>query len=361
MTLISEYSRSDSKGNINYQTTQMAKIKSTEDDSHSGRVKVWLMSSNTDENDEANWVTVRYASPFAGVSNPNKVDSQATETSGQTSYGFFAVPPDTENVVLVDFANGEPDKGFWRGGTFADQMTHMIPGRAAAQTHAGGGKPAMEVNRYSQQTSAPGTNPTRPQLEGNATSLTEQGLENDELLGAGNSTVWRDKTPSVMGWSSPGGNQFIMDDGDGYSLIRLRTASGVQLLLSESTGDIFAGNKSGNGWLRLRNDGNVDIYSSVSYNVFGGSDINFKSGGNINMEAAGTINIKGANVKIDGSGSVSLKAPPWSVFSSQITAEIKYAEQAVQSENSGPAIPLGDMGQAADPVGKTPGRGGVTS
>jgi hypothetical protein len=68
----------------------------------------------------------------------------------QKSYGFFAVPPDKNNLVLVAFANGEPDEGFWFSGLFSDTMTHMIPGIAESTTYQGTG-PAAEVNRYSQQ------------------------------------------------------------------------------------------------------------------------------------------------------------------------------------------------------------------
>jgi hypothetical protein len=357
MATIRENPRRGQGGGINYNSIQMAKIKSTEDESHSGRIQVWLMNSNTNENDEANWVSVKYGSPFAGISDPANLDSTATESSSgtQTSYGFFAVPPDKENVVLVAFANGESDKGFWISSTFADTMTHMIPGRAAANTYQGGGKPASEVNRHSQQLQSPTENPQRPDIDGNSSALAAQGLEGDDLLGAGNSTVWRDKSPKVMGWLSPGGNQLIMDDGDGYALIRLRTASGVQLLLSETTGDIFMINKSGNGWTKVGNGGDIDHYGSVTVNVFAGSTVNVKSGGDINLDADGDLNLKAAgNVNIDGAV-INLKAG--TINSAKITGEISYADTAGLAI-PGPPAPVGDPSSAAGSVTRTPVRGG---
>jgi hypothetical protein len=115
---------------------------------------------------------------------------------------------------------------------------------------------------------------------GNASS--GQGID-DPFLGAGKSTVWRDLTPTVMGWLTPGGNQLILDDKEGYKLIRLRTASGVQILLNETTGDVFSISKSGNSWIRLGNDGNIDFYASDSINMYAGNNVNITSGSNTNI------------------------------------------------------------------------------
>lgn len=349
--------KSASLGGLNYNSIQLAKIKSTEDNSHSGKLLVWMINSGTDENDPNTWIPVRYASPFAGVSSPSNVDPQATSTSGQTSYGFFAVPPDPENVVLVGFINGEPDKGYWFSSTYADNMTYGVPGRAAGDTPQGSGKTSGEVNRYSQDITAYDANPQRPSLQGTTTSLEEQGVENDPLLGPGNSTVARDTRPTVFGFTSPGGNQLIMDDGDGYSLIRLRTASGVQILLSETTGDIVLINRSGNGTVRLGNGGEVDIYSSTSFNIFGGSDINFKAGGSLNIEAT-DINIKGTNVNIQGS-TTNLKAGV--INSSYINGDVAYAKEAQKAQNLSATQPVGDTASGASGVTRTPGRGGTAS
>lgn len=324
-------------GNINYSVVQLAKIKATEDNNHSGRLKVWLLASNTDENDEANWISVRYASPFAGISNPSNIDSEAIESpeGTQKSYGFFAVPPDNENVVLVAFINADPKNGFWFAATYADTMTKMIPGRASGNTYQGN-KPSGEVNRFSKQTQSPDVEPTRPSLV-ESDAFDEQELSDDPLLGPGESSVWRDKSPSVMGWLSPGGNQLIMDDKNGYQLIRLRTASGVQVLLSETTGDVFINNKAGSGWIRIGNSGDVDLYSSNSFNVFGGNDINLKSGGNINLDAGGNINLKAAEVK-----------------SSFINADVSYSNTAGGAPPGSPS-PVGDT---AGTVSRTPSKGG---
>jgi hypothetical protein len=352
---IRDVRKNASLGGLNYNAVQLAKIKSTRDTSHSGKMLVWLVNSGTDENNEGNWTAVGYASPFAGASSPDNVDPQATATSGQTSYGFFAVPPDPENFVLVAFINGEPDKGYWFSGIYGDNMTHGMPGRAAGDTPQGNGKPSGEVNRYSQDIKSPDSNPQRPSLADNSAALDEQGVADDPLLGPGTATAFRDDTPTSMGIVSPGGNQLTMDDGGG--LVRIRTSSGVQLVLSESTGDIVMINKSGNGWIRLGNGGDIDIYGSNSFNVFSGSDINFSAGGSINLEAP-NINIKGSNVAIEGSG-INLKAG--SINSSFINADVAYSNETGIAAAGGITTPVGDTASGAGSVTRTPSRGGKAS
>lgn len=353
--MIRENPRSGSVGGINYNTLQMAKVKNNEDELYSGRIQVWLMNSNTDENDESNWISVKYSSPSAGVSDPAQLDSTATESySGtQTSYGMVSVPAAKDNVVLLAFANGEPDKGYYIGQTFADTMTKMVPGHATDKTYQGDNLPAAEMNRHSQQTQSPSSNPIRPSIDYFATALEEQGLKDDELLGAGKSSMHRDKAPKVQGWSTPGGNQFIMDDADGYQLIRLRTKSGVQLLLSETTGDIFMNTKSGNGAIRMSNSGEVDIYSSSGVNFHGSGTVNVSSGGTVNL-AGSTVNIKGDTLNLEG-GTVNLKGG--TILSSKITGEIAYADTAGTAP-PGPAVPVGDTAGSAGSVTRTPSRGG---
>lgn len=344
---------------INYHSMQLAKVKDRKDVNRTGRCRVWLMNSNTNENDESNWISIRLSSPSAGVSPPAGLDSNSTQSPGgtQTAFGMFMGPPAVENVVLVAFNNGDPSQGFFMGSTFPDGMTQGVPGRAAGNTHQGGGKQSGEVNRFQQPVEYPSSQPTRPEST-QAGAFQEQDLADDPLLGPGQSSVSREDEPKLMGWVSQGGHQIVLDDGDGYSLIRLRTPSGVQLLLSETTGDIFLINKSGNGWIKVGNGGECDIYSSEGFNLFSGSTINLKSGGDINMEAGGDINVKaGGSVNNDGA-SINLKAG--SILSSKITGEISYADTAGFAIPGSPA-PVGDPAGSAGSVTRTPSRGGKAS
>lgn len=355
--MIRENSRNGSLGGVNYNSLQLAKVKSTKDVNHSGRLQVWLSGSNTNENDEANWISIKYSSPMGGVTPRKDIDSGKS----QKSYGFYSIPG-VDNMVMIGFANGSPDRGYFISSTIPDGEQHGMGGSKDTVKDGKGGS-GLEPNALSEQPlDIQNPHQRTPYDKGNEYIDTDkQELSSDELLGAGKTSMYRDDDHGqepVTIMQSPGGSQFIMDDANGYQLIRLRTASGAQLLISETTGDIFMISKGGNNWVKMGNGGDVDMYSSVSVNIFGGSDINLKAGSNINLEAGSDINIKaGSTASIEGGGTVSLKAPPWSVISSQITADVYSALSAAQAP-PGAWVPIGDAGAAAGSVSRTPSRGG---
>src|SRR5882672_2044045 len=177
---------------VDFNKIQLAKIKSTVDATHNGKVLVWLVSSNTNENLSENWISVMYASPFAGSTDPDKVNRQAYQSfeGTQKSYGIFAVPPDVNNFVLVVFASGDETQGYWFACIYKDGLTEMIPGIGSNSSYNGKNGPVAEVNIYSGQTGAPQTNPLRPLYTPLFDGLKLQGLDKDPLRGAGNASVW---------------------------------------------------------------------------------------------------------------------------------------------------------------------------
>jgi hypothetical protein len=260
-----------------------------------------LINSNTNEQLEENWISVMYASPFAGSTDINQVSRQAYQSFAgtQKSYGIFAVPPDVNNFVLVAFANGDATQGYWFACIYKDTLTAMVPGIGSNKSYGGITGPVAEMNVYSGQTGNPQVNPLRPLYTPLFNGLQLQGLSNDPLRGAGTSSVWRDETPTVQGWLTPGGNQFIMDDGSGTQLIRIRTKSGTQLLISETDGHVYAISRDGKTWLELNNNGDIYAYAGGSFNVGAGQDINFT--------AAGNVNVIGSNVNIQSTAALSLR------------------------------------------------------
>lgn len=354
------------KGGIDYSAIQIGKIKSTEDFTHNGKLKVWLTDSNTNEENEDNWLSVKYSSPFAGVTDPNAMDPNATESFNgtQKSYGFFAVPPDRNNYVVCGFANADPSRGYWFACLYADTLTHMVPGIAGAPTYqdGSGNAPAAEMHRYSQQISSPQQNPMRPAYDPLFNGLSSQGLLGDPLRGAGSASAWRNPTPNALGFLTPGGNQLIFDDQEGTRLIRLRTRSGAQLLISEDDGHIYAISKSGASWLELNNSGNVDVYAGGSFSVFGTSDVNVSSDGNVNIQSDADINLKAAgNVNIQSDGDNNVKAGGDNNLESGGTANVRGGSVVVTGgtvDINGPtAAPAADAGEttrkpSAEPFGR---------
>jgi hypothetical protein len=288
---------------IDYSKIQIAKVKSSSDATHNGKLIVWLVNSNTNESLEENWISVMYASPFAGSTNIDDVSRQAYQSfdGTQKSYGFFAVPPDNNNYVLVVFANGDETQGYWFACIYKDTLTHMVPGLGQDKSYGGQSGPVAEMNVYSGQSGNPQVNPLRPTYTPLFNGLVLQGLNNDSLRGAGNSSVWRDSSPTVQGWLTPGGNHIVLDDKTGNQLIRIRTKSGAQILISETDGHIYAISRDGKSWMELNVDGNIDMYSGISVNVHSDSNINMSANGHVNIAGA-TVNIQSTN------GDLSLRA-----------------------------------------------------
>lgn len=76
-----------------------------------------------------NKIVVSYASPFIGSTDPSMIDEDNTQTfeGTQKSYGFWAVPPTINSLVLVLFVNGEPSRGYWFACIPQQFMNHMLP------------------------------------------------------------------------------------------------------------------------------------------------------------------------------------------------------------------------------------------
>lgn len=270
---------------------QIGVVKVVGDSEVSGRLKVWIKGSSSLETDPTGWITCAYASPFAGATDPAVLGGALQSFNDtQTSYGIWAVPPDTGNEVIVCFINGDIRKAYWIACLYQKDMNYMVPGIAEGSSFqskefGGNALPVAEYNKLGNSADQ------RPYYQPLTQGLSNQGLLGDDLRGAGNSTSRRESPSAVQGWLTPGGNQFVMDDGNGSELIRLRTKSGVQLLLSETFGHVYAITRDGKSWIELNNDGNVDIYAGANFNVHAVSDINLKAGGTINAEAGIDINI----------------------------------------------------------------------
>jgi hypothetical protein len=321
--------------------TYIGVVKNTYDPSRTGRLNVWVPVLGGAEDDDKNWITVRYASPFLGSTNtPSRRDVNDWASSSQT-YGFWAVPPDIGNQVLITFVNGDKNKGFWFACIFNREGHVMMPGNAGGSPDndfdvnainsptlkslvrktKDGNFPISESNRY-KTFGEPLVNRKKPVHEYLASTYIQQGLESDLVRGAGRSSSQRDIPSSVYGWSTPGrplndaatgappstdkntygrqgGHTFVMDDGDFFGqgqAIRMRTAGGHQLLMDDTSGTFYLINKSGSCWMEMSNTGQLSVYA--------GGGINFRSRGDFNIHSDRNVNIfgdSGINMYTDGS------------------------------------------------------------
>lgn len=322
-------------------------IKNNSDPARLGRLQVWIPDLGGEEEVSANWYTVSYASPFFGST--LGIPGNTSERSNQQTYGFWAVPPDLNNLVLVTFVMGDASRGYWFACVPNLQTQQMTPaiGRPANNSYTvpaffGQDRgipdtfvylPAAEVNLESiEKDKDPNyLNAPRQILSHQANIVINQGLETDSVRGSVDSSSQRESPSQVIGLSSPGrtipdtavdfapealrelikqgkdgltvsqiqqfpirkgGHSLVMDDGDLFGrsqLLRLRSAGGHQILLNDSANVIYVSNSLGTSWVELTSDGSVNIYSGNSVNIRSEKDLNFHADANVNVHAGDTI------------------------------------------------------------------------
>ena len=369
----------------------VATIKNNTDPLRMGRLEVIIPSlANVYDGDQNRLHTVDYLSPFYGVKTPNYVDEKDPNKyeSSQHSYGFWAVPPDIDTQVLVIFAEGDPNQGYWIGCVIEPLMNQMTPGIGAStktevvknskskESKFGTTElPAGEVNRrYATKigqsfNDANSTHPIHPQAD----LLRQEGLVQDDVRGTTSSSSRRESPSAVFGISTPGrratgqtkkkvgprnslreevidrliGHSFVMDDGDNEAnnqLVRLRSASGHQILFHDTEGVVYIANGSGNAWMEFDRSGSIDIYSGGSVSMRSKGDFNIHSDADINMFAGNRIRMRSLDkLALDGgsitqysdtdiqqqatTGTITSKAPAGSILS--------YAQQSQIHQSSG--------------------------
>src|SRR5690606_13315816 len=92
------------------------------------------------------------------------------------------------------------------------------------------------------------------------------GLYKDPQRGPASSGARRESPSKVFGFLTPDGSQIYADDLECNQFIRLRTKSGVQVLIHETDGYVYMNSKRGNSWLQISDDG-IDMYSTKGVNV----------------------------------------------------------------------------------------------
>ena len=276
---------------------------------------------------------VKYLMPFYGVTNVRyEGTDQRDFNSVQKSYGMWMVPPDIGTTVLVIFVDGDPNQGFWMG-CVADQFQdHMIPGIAASQDvymtpeqelkYGTKNLPVAEFHKRSIKDGSPNPNSQRKPIHPFADRLLAQGLLLDTIRGVTSSSARREVPSTVFGISTPGpidksngsqqgiigyetkvnvpisrlgGTQFVMDDGDANGqneLVRIRTRTGHQILLHNSSDLVYIANSKGTAWIEMTSDGKLDIYAKDSVSIHTENDFNFRADRDINIEAGRNLNIR---------------------------------------------------------------------
>lgn len=284
-------------------------VKQVVDKKRAGRLKVWIPEFAATEDDENGWVLCTYCSPFAGATSWTGNQKDATQFGNtQLSYGFWAVPPDINNEVLVVFPQNDTGQALWVGCLFKEYMNSMVPGVPSHDKNHQTTEniPTAEYNKMDKKVTTPVDPYKRPWHKTKTEGVGQQGLLKDKVRGTNTSSPNRDDVSQVVGILTPGpedpdnkdsrlgGSSFVMDDGADSEYIALVTRSGAQIRLDETNDLIYIINKPGTAWVQLDAEGNVDVFSAKSMSIRSKEDINMRADKNINIEAGQNINMKAA-------------------------------------------------------------------
>jgi hypothetical protein len=338
------------------------------DNTRQGRLQVWIEQFGATEadgspnlTDPTVWRTVRYCPPFYGSTPQSGNSGVGTYPGNRNSYGMWFTPPDLGTKVLCFFVGGDPSVGgYYVGCLPEDGMNHMIPAIGASSNYQTGNEtqkqllagavqaPVTEINdidpkfidnpRFFDQ-----KKPVQSVVEG---VLIQQGLSKDPIRGPIRSSSQRESPSNCYGISTPGkpiyqgglnektikqkletgqvklqdiavigrqgGHTFVMDDGDlegRDTLVRIRTAKGHQITMSDDGDAFFITHANGQTWIELGKQGTVDVYSTNSINLRTQGVLNFHADKGINMYSGGAIKMKSkTNTIIESTDNLVLNA-----------------------------------------------------
>ena len=316
-------------------------VKVTSDPLKMGRLGVNIPALSITNNPSPSQVIwCHYLSPFYGGKPELAVSSTDPESyrDNQTSYGFWAVPPDIDTEVLVIFAKGENNENsaYWIGCIQKPKINQQIPGfgstnRVPTSTAREAGRtgqtsygtdflPSGDINRNFQHKAGTLVNADRLDLPLNdllADQLLQEGLVQDTIRGTTSSSANRESPSRVFGINTPGpvradsraknigllgttvrpdrelGHSLVMDDGDtngNNKLTRIRTSTGHQILLHDTAGTVYIANGSGNAWVEMDGQGRINFYSNRGISMRTEGDFNLHADKNINFHAKAKIN-----------------------------------------------------------------------
>lgn len=318
-------------------------VKDNNDKTRQGGIRVYIPDlGGVNSNDSNNWKTV-YPIGFYGKTPGSPPDSGfGTYKTNPASYGIWHSPPDIGTKVVCVFINGDPNFGYYLGGVYDPDALHMVPAIAGAEKvlmnegeAAGYGGavrlPVTNLNKNSSIASSVSNYLTAPKPVHSfaAATLNKQGLIRDPIRGVISSSAQRENS-SRIGWgvSTPGrpiykggfgdeaaaqklasgepstqfevvarraGHSFVMDDGDligRNQLIRLRSAAGHQITMSDDGQTLFIIHANGQSYIELGKEGTVDIYSTNSFNVRTQGDINLHADRDVNIHAKRNLNLR---------------------------------------------------------------------
>jgi hypothetical protein len=99
----------------------------------------------------------------------------------------------------------------------------------------------------------------------------------------------------VYGFCSPGFHSMSMDDRPFNCRIKIRSASGHQLIMDDTNERIYIMTNKGKSWVEMDSSGNIDIYSEKRISMHAKQDINFTTDETFRVHAKKGIHLYAGN------------------------------------------------------------------
>ena len=367
-------------------------VKNNVDPARMGRLQVYIEQfAGGNESDDSLWRTVSYLPPFYGSTfvPGGAPTGPGTFLTNQQSYGMWFTPPDLGVSVICFFVEGDPNQGYYVGVIPDEGINHMIPAIGAArryqlspeQQEALPGLASAELLPVTEiNTSNDGItldprffDKIKPVHTYLAAILYQQGLINDTVRGPITSSSQRESPSSVYGVSTPGrpifqggatdrdikrqleteqirpqdivvvgrrgGHSIVMDDGDltgRDNLVRIRTAKGHQITMSDEADCFYIIHANGQTWIEFGTEGTVDVYSTNSVNIRTQGEINLHADKNININAGENFFIRAKNFKVESQESTQFMATKdFTIYSQDKIAVKADGSLALDSKTAG--------------------------
>jgi hypothetical protein len=329
----------------------IATVMNNIDPTNSGRIEVYPSESLDKAGyDKSTWIPVRRLSTFFGSVKPTGGDDElGSYVSNPSSYGQWNSPPDIGTKVLCIFVNGDMNYGFYIGAVADGSELQMVPAIGSSdrvianegEAQSYGGATTLPVTNINTNNPDVNDNPDylqapKPVHSYSATIMQQQGILRDRIRGPISSSASREAS-SRVGWgvSTPGrpiytggytdetlpsnldaqadtlkvvarrgGHSIVMDDGDIIGrdqLIRIRTALGHQILMSDDGQTLMLLHSNGQSYIELGKEGTVDVFATNS--------INFRTQGDLNLHADNMVNIHaGKDININATENINVNS-----------------------------------------------------
>lgn len=343
------YTKPDAGGTVINSVPMIGIVKDNIDPQRAGRIFVYIAdNSGLDPDDRSNWRPMRYMSPFYGRTTPSSnSDGFGTYKNNTSSYGEWHSPPDIGTQVICIFVGGQTQYGYYIGCIPEPEALQMVPAIGATDnivpnsgeaSSYGGAKrlPVTNINTNNAgiADSSDYIRAPKPVHSYQAAIMAQQGILRDPIRGPISSSAQREAA-SRVGWgvSTPGrpiyeggytdesiaqnldpsksqglkvvsrrgGHSFVMDDGDIIGrdqLIRIRTALGHQIMMSDDGQTLMILHSNGQSYVELGKEGTVDIYSTNSFNVRTQGDLNLHADNDVNIFAGNNLNVQATNINV---------------------------------------------------------------